>query len=131
MFDGLGCVMRDYNGKPGTGKCWYGLDVLPCNPDHVYTATCNDDDRQEWVFEYVNDSEALIKVPGEDRCMMRSGVNIVLRPCNSGNHLQRFFAIRGGFEEYRFEISQKTATRYCLNQAHHPKVSVGVDVFDV
>lgn len=113
--------MRDYNGWPGTGKCWYGLDVLKCNPDHVYTAKCSNDDRQEWIFEYVNDSEALIKVPDENRCLMRQGVNLELRPCNSANHLQRFFAIRGGFEEYRFEISQKTATRFCLNQAHHPK----------
>ena len=113
--------MRDFDGYPGRGKCWYGLDVMPCNPDHVYTAKCNDDKRQEWVFEYVNDSEAIIKVDGEDRCLHRSGVNIVLRPCNSGNKYQRFFAIRGGFDEYRFEISQKSATRYCLNQAHHPK----------
>ena len=113
--------MRDYKGKPGTGKCWYGLDVLPCNSDHVYTAKCNEDERQEWVFEYVNNDEVIIKSPYDNRCMMRSGINIVLRPCNSANYLQRFFAIRGSFEEYRFEISQKSATRYCLNQAHHPK----------
>lgn len=120
-FERKWCVMRDYRGQPGTGKCWYGLDSLSCNPEHTYTAKCNNDERQEWQFEYVNDSEAIIKVPGENRCMMRQGIEIVLRPCNSANHLQRFFAIRGGLEDYRFELSQKTATRFCLNQAHHPK----------
>jgi len=113
--------MSDFDGYPGRGKCWYGLDILPCNPEHVYITKCNDDQRQKWVMEYVNDDEALIRVNGQDRCMHRSDVHIVLRPCDSGNKLQRFFAIRGGFDEYRFEISQKSATRYCLNQAHHPK----------
>jgi len=113
--------MRDFDGYPGRGRCWYGLDVRPCNPDHVYAATCNDDEKQQWEFVAVNDSEMLIKAKGEDRCMDRAGVNIVLRPCNPDNHYQRFFAIRGGFNEYRFEISQKTATRYCMNQSHHPK----------
>lgn len=113
--------MRDFDGYPGRGKCWYGLDVLPCRSDHIYIAKCMKDSRQDWVFEYVNDSEVIIKADGQDQCLHRSGINIVLRSCNSGNKYQRFFAIRGGFDEYRFELSQKTATRYCLNQAHHPK----------
>ena len=117
----LGCAMRDFDGYPGRGKCWYGLEVRGCNPDHVYTAQCNDDERQQWVFEYVNDSEVLIKAKGENRCLYRQGTDIYLQACNPGNSDQRFFAIRGGFSDYRFEISQKSATRYCLNQAHHPK----------
>ncbi|CAB9527248.1 expressed unknown protein [Seminavis robusta] len=115
------CVMRDYNGYPGRGKCWYGLDTRPCNPYHVYTARCNNDDRQQWQFELVNDSEVLIKAYGLNYCLQRVGVEIEMRICNSGLVTQRFFAIRGGFNEYRFEISMKTSTRYCFNQAHHPK----------
>ena len=113
--------MRNYEGYPGKGKCWYGLDVLPCNPEHVYTAKCNDDVRQQWQFEMVDENEALIKAAGTDQCFQREGVMIELHTCNSALDTQRFFAIRGGFDEYRFEVSQITATRFCLDQAHHPK----------
>jgi hypothetical protein len=113
--------MRNFDGYPGRGKCWYGLDVRECNPENVYIATCNDDERQQWEFVLLNDDEALIQAAGTDQCLERDGVNIVLRTCNGDLDTQRFFAIRGGLSEYRFELSMKTATRYCLNQAHHPK----------
>jgi hypothetical protein len=116
-----GCVMRQFDGYPGQGKCWYGLDVLPCNPEYVYTAKCNDDERQQWQFDLLDNSETLIRAVGTDQCLERDGVNVALRTCNSFLDTQRFFAIRGGLSEYRFELSMKTATRFCLNQAHHPK----------
>jgi hypothetical protein len=65
----------------------------------------------------------LIKAANANQCFTRldGRVDIVLRPCNPDDDLQKFFAIRGAFDDFRFEISQKTAVRYCLNQAHHPK----------
>lgn len=115
------CMEYDYRGSSQTnGKCWYGLDSTSCNPKHIYTEKCSKDSNQLFVFDFVNEDEALIKVYGQNRCMERSGLEINLEPCNSDKSEQRFFAIKGGFDEYRFEISQKTALRYCVNQAHHP-----------
>lgn len=122
----IGCVTRDNNVG---GTCWHGLDRETCRGDRLYVTKCSGSSRQQFNFEYVNGEEALIKVSGQDRCLHRSGVDISLRSCNPDSSAQRFFAPRGGFKERRFELSQKSASKYCLNQDHHPKNNEYVQMF--
>ena len=64
----------------------------------------------------------MIQAYGDDRCMERARRHVTMMPCNATIENQRWFAVRGGFNERRFELSQKRVYDYCLNQQHHPKV---------
>ena len=43
--------------------------------------------------------------------------------CNADDPKQRFFAIRGGLNDYRFELGQYQGYTHssCVANAHHPK----------
>ena len=119
---GKWCAMFDYDGYPGPGKCWYGLDAMECNPEESYIAKCGNEIRQRFLFVKVNDEEVLIKLGnGDNTCWERNGRAIFLRDCDSSNSLQRWFAPNGSFDGERFEISQKGYERQCVSTAHHPK----------
>ena len=89
--------------------------------DKLYIETCSDDGVERFDFDYVNSEEVLIKVHGTDRCLERSNKEVYIRSCDSGKSSQRWWAANGGFDEYRFEISQLGATNLCVTQRHHPK----------
>jgi hypothetical protein len=130
----------NYDGYPGTGRCWYGLEKANCTLDKVYTALCIDGDPRQW-FTFVrlgttyNDvDEVMIKTVGESppRCFTRQLSAIYLdADCDPDNMNQRFFAVTGGFREYRFEIGQYQGyTREnCLTNAHHPKSGEVIEVY--
>ena len=94
---------------------------MPCNNEELYVAACDPEDpideRQLFDFIPVSGDEVLIQAYEDDsRCMERSGRNITLEECNSTITQQRFFAVRGGFNSDRFELSQKRVSEYCVNQ---------------
>lgn len=107
--------MRCRGGSCGTG-------------DKLYIENCSDDGVERFDFDYINSDEVLIKLHGTDRCLERAGRDIYIRSCNSGNSLQRWWAKTGEFDEYRFEISQLTATNLCVTQRHHPKPDEEVEL---
>jgi hypothetical protein len=119
-------MTHDYEGSSQTGGlCWYGEDALPCDPDWIYLSECSPEHEpaanQLFDFIPVSSDEVLIQEYGQDRCMERSRRNITLESCNATNDNQRWYAVRGGFNERRFEISQKRISDYCVNNQHHPK----------
>ena len=117
----LGCITRDYVGNKD-GVCWYGLDEIPCDPSELYMEDCEAEDyRQRFDFVPVSSDEVMIQAYQEDRCFQRNDRRIALAPCDATLHTQRWFSIRGGFNERRFELSQKTLADECVNQDHHPK----------
>ena len=93
----------------------------------MYINQCNENDvRQRFSFVPVSSDEVLIQAARmdgelEDRCFHRENRKIKLQPCNQALHNQRWFSIRGGFNEARFELSQKTLADHCVSQDHHPK----------
>jgi len=114
----VGCITRDYEGSPITGKCWYGDLSMPCNETELYVDKCSDqsnpEQTQKWDFVPVSEDEVLIQAYNEDRCMERMQRNITMQSCDATNARQRWFAVGGGFNEARFEISQKLAKNYCV-----------------
>ena len=128
-----GCMTRDYEGSPITGKCWYGDLSRPCNETEIFVDRCSppEDPDPKQLFEFipVSDDEVLIAAYGENRCFERLRQNVTLQPCNGKLGRQRWWAIRGGFNERRFEISQKLVPTNCLNQDHHPKPGEHVRMF--
>lgn len=116
------CMTFDYDGYPGTGKCWYGQDSRPCSQDQIHLSKCSNDHRQRFLFVDLDGGEALIKVGnGENKCFQRNRRSIFLRTCDANNSLQRWYAPNGSFDGHRFEISQKDFGTQCVTTAHHPK----------
>lgn len=114
--------MYDYDGLPGSGKCWYGKERRNCRSDQMYMAKCNSDVRQKFSFLKVSNGEALIRVGnGKNLCFERDDREIFLRTCDSGNERQRWFSPVGSFDGPRFELSQRRLSSYCMTQDHHPK----------
>ena len=130
----LGCITRDYEGSPVTGKCWYGDFSLPCNASETYVSRCSDpsdpDPKQLFDFVPVSHDEVLIQAHNEDRCFHRVQRNVTLETCDATSHRQRWIAARGGFNEQRFELSQKRVSKWCLNQDHHPKYGERVRMYE-
>jgi hypothetical protein len=124
-------MTRNYEGSQKTGRCWHGQDEIDCEPDEMYIERCDErDERQLFDFVPVSVDEVLIKVHGQDRCFERDDRLVKLKGCNQHVHTQRFFAVRGGFNQPRFEIGQKTMMGYCLQNDHHPKAGEGIRVKD-
>jgi hypothetical protein len=125
----VGCISRDYDGPDGSGSCWYGLEAIDCEPNELYINKCDHlDERQRFSFVPVSSDEVLIqaaRITGEleDRCFTRENRKINLQSCNQALHTQRWFSIRGGFNQARFELSQKTLMDHCVSQDHHPKAA--------
>jgi len=121
-----GCISREY--RVNEIACWYGLDQINCEPDQLYMARCDrEDPRQRFKFQPVSSDEVLIAAynhrtnEDENRCMYLDARQIFLKECDEKVHNQRFFAVRGGFNERRFELSSKTQPDRCVNNDHHPK----------
>ena len=103
------------------------MDEIECAPTELYVNECDRrDPRQHWKFIPVSSDEVMIQAMRhnqqpphlEDRCFHRDTRKILLQPCNERLHNQRWFAIRGGFNKERFELSTKTLPDRCVNQDH-------------
>jgi Cytolethal distending toxin A/C domain len=128
----LGCITRDYyEGSPNSGGCWWGDVPIPCSTTELFVNQCNlEDPRQRFNFIPVSSDEVLIKAFQEDRCFQRDERHITMETCNEALHTQRWYALRGGFNERRFELSQKTSSTWCVNQDHHPKYGEVMSMHD-
>lgn len=120
------CMMYNYNAN--SNNCWYGLRKQSCNQDAVYISKCSGKEpRQIFVFLRLKDNdgeeeeEVLIRTASGSLCLERSKNSVVLRKCNEKEALQRWMALKGNVNGYRFELSQKYNRNACLTQAHHPK----------
>eukprot|EP00934_Nitzschia_sp_Nitz4_P004866 Nitzschia sp. Nitz4//scaffold45_size130396//72961//74076//NITZ4_003455-RA/size130396-exonerate_est2genome-gene-0.63-mRNA-1//1//CDS//3329552416//4856//frame0 len=96
--------------------------------DKLYVEECSDSGVQRFDFNYVSSDEVLIKLHGTSRCLQRQSRDIFVRTCDSSNSLQKWETRQGEFDEYRFEISQKSATNLCITQRHHPKPDEEVEL---
>ena len=136
------CMISNFNGYPGTGVCWYGRETQNCTSDELYIGKCLDHDTRQWfTFQNLgttysrNDDEPEILIQtttgGEPsssssspRCLARRDNSIYLdADCNPDDMRQRFFALGGALDGYRFELGQRTGYRrdMCVTNAHHPK----------
>lgn len=125
-------MMYDYTGYPGTGVCWHGDNTERCNNNQIYVAKCVTGEPRQW-FTFVNAGtsmyqgnpveEVLIKLGDtqSSRCFERDEREIWLEFCDPSNPRQRWFALNGGFNEYRFELSQVNYDHQCITNDHHPK----------
>ena len=113
----IGCMMWNYDGLPGSGKCWYGKERRSCRNDQLYIARCSNEKKQKFRFLEVSGKEVLIQI-GNDKnlCLQRYNREIFLKTCDSGNEHQRWFAPAGSFDGPRFELSQRRASSLCVTQ---------------
>jgi hypothetical protein len=115
-------MTSDYNGFPGTGKCWHGLVTEPCHKDMVYVSRCEDDERQLMsILPMPGGTQYQIALFEKNLCLERVEYSLFLQECNYMNPLQRFWLPRGALFQKRFEISPITLANHCITQAHHPK----------
>ena len=92
---------------------------------------CLDHDPRQW-FTFVelgstysnnrDEPEVLIQTAGDgpERCLVRNNSEIILAAaCDPDDEKQRFFALNGGLDEYRFELAQRRgySRRYCVTNA--------------
>ena len=118
----IGCMISDYRGFPGTGKCWHGLRTEDCHQDMVYVARCDSDKRQEFsILPMKGGTQYLISLHAENKCLERYEYSLILRECDEMNPLQRFWLPRGSTYSKRFELSPITLANHCVTQSHHPK----------
>lgn len=96
--------------------------------EKLYIEECDDSGVQRFDFDDLGSDEILIRLHGTSRCLERSNKDIFVRNCDSGKSNQLWWAKVGGFDEYRFEISQKSATNLCVTQRHHPKPDEEVEL---
>jgi len=134
-FEREWCMMYNYDGYPGTGLCWYGDQNLTCAQDHVYVGKCIEAP-QMW-FTFVNVAsprngldERLIMTGDGKRCFERKDRLLLLKPCNPYSTQQRWYALNGGFNESKFEISQLGYSSQCITNDHHPKSGEVVELHD-
>lgn len=126
-FERKWCLTYDYNGFPGTGRCWYEQKVLPCNPEEVYMSKCSSDPRQRLELVILpgnNEAEVfMIKLLGRNSCLQLDdgSKSIFLRTCDSQSTLQHWKATNGSLTGRRFEIVPFTLPSHCVTQDHHPK----------
>ena len=115
-------MISSYNGFPGTGKCWHGLNTEPCHQDMVYVARCDSDKRQEFsILPMPGGTQYQIALYDQNQCLERFEYSLVLRECDYMNPLQRFWLPRGALFQKRFELSPITLANHCVTQSHHPK----------
>ena len=117
-FERRWCAAFDYDGYP----CWYGRDSTDCNSNEMYMTRCRDEPNQRFTFIEAGNNEVVIRLGnGENRCWERYRRRIFLRPCDTGNPLQRWYAPNGDFNGPRFEMSQRGFDSQCVSNDHHPK----------
>ena len=111
--------MYNYDGLPGDGKCWYGLDRRSCQSDQLYIAKCSSSRRQRFDIIKLSSGEVQIRLGhGENKCFERDGRKIKLRGCSSSNSKQRWSIPNGSIDGKRFELSQQSVSSQCVTQDH-------------
>ena len=137
------CMINEYRGFPGTGKCWHGIRTEPCHQDMVYVSRCESDKRQRFnIIPMSGGTQYLLSVYREEtarnldeqQCFERSGYEIILKPCNAMNPLQRFWLPRGALFQKRFELSPITLANHCLTQVrlqrNYPRTANFIHLFN-
>ena len=82
-----------------------------------------DDSRELWMFVEYDDGSAQIQNYNWELCLQTVGADqIVLAVCDDSVTEQRFVALGGSFDNYRFELSPSMKPGLCLTQDHHPKM---------
>ena len=115
--------------------CWHGLLKVTCSPLETYVRECGDRKyTQEQLWKFIpttntRNNEVLIQADGTDWCLQRQNWDIHLQACDPNNPSQHFYAVRGGFDQYRFEVGQRSMSGYCMSQEHHPKHNEYVQFF--
>lgn len=111
--------MYDYDGLPGDGKCWYGLDRRSCKSDQLYMAKCSGSSRQKFDIIEQSNGEVQIRLGnGKNKCLERDGRKIELHGCSSSNSKQLFYIPNGSLGGRRFELSQRSYSSQCVTQDH-------------
>ena len=105
-------IERKWCMKCRNAGCSYG--------NKIYISECGGSS-QRFDFIPVGNDEVLIQLHGQNLCFERVNKDIYMYPCDSNNSRQQWYAKRGEFDEYRFEISQNGFNNYCITQRHHPK----------
>ena len=93
----------------------------------IYISECGGKS-QRFDFVEVDDDQALIQLHGKNLCFEREYKDIYVYPCDFQNPRQQWFAKKGAFDDYRFEISQIGFSGYCITQRHHPKTDEEVEL---
>ncbi|CAB9528490.1 expressed unknown protein (Partial), partial [Seminavis robusta] len=133
------CMVSNYDGYPGSGVCWYGLEERNCTSTQLYIGKCLSGDERQWFFfddlgsAYSGSQdhrEVLIKTLDHHCLYRRASAIYVTTECDPNDPTQRFFALSGSFTPSsdptapsRFEIGQYLGYTLdnCLTNAHHPK----------
>lgn len=98
--------------------CRYGC--APGNNVAVYNC---DDSPDLWTFIEHGDGSAQIQNWNMDLCLENTRSNqIMLSVCDASSKKQRFVALGGSFDHYRFELSPLLKPGLCLTQDHHPRM---------
>ena len=129
------CMMFDYDGLPGTGKCWYEQEARPCNPAEIYIAKCNADRRQKLDIVLLLPSDGkedvfMIRVPGKEMCLeLQDDRSMQLRECDTQSEFQLWKTINGRLDRKRFEIVPLSLPSHCVTQDHQPKAGEVVRIY--
>lgn len=83
-----------------------------------------DESREMWTFVEYDDGSAQIQNYNWELCLESAGSDqIMLAVCDATVMEQRFVALGGSFDHYRFELSPLMKPGLCLTQDHHPKMN--------
>jgi len=131
-FEREWCIMRNYDGNPGTGVCYDEQEIVPCDPKQTYIAKCGKAEaKQQFDIGLVNGDvdTFMIRVSNSDNCLQLDNRNIVLHECDASSNLQHWNTINGGFDGNRFEIVPSTLPTHCVTQDHQPKAGELVRIY--
>lgn len=79
---------------------------------------------EQWTFVEYDDGSAQIQNYNWELCLQTMGENqVVLASCDETVMEQRFLALGGSFEHFRFEVSPAMKPGLCLAPDHHPKMN--------
>ena len=129
------CMMYDYDGLPGTGKCWYEQETRPCNSEELYMAKCNNDRRQKLDLVMLslpdeNKEVFMIKAPGKAQCLeLQDDRSILFRECDAQSEQQHWKTTNGSLDDIRFEIVPVGLPNHCVTQHHHPKAGEVIRIY--
>ena len=95
--------------------------------DKVKIETCGSGNTR-WEIVPLSGQGDQIRKSGSNQCIELIGSRaIALRGCDASVTRQRWMAVMGAFNDYRFDIRPVRDLAKCLTQHHHPKP--GEDVF--
>lgn len=97
-----------------------GYDCTPGSNVAVYNC---EESAEMWTFVEYEDGSAQIRHYNWDLCLETIEPDqVVLAVCDNSLPEQRFVALGGSFDHYRFEISPMLQPGLCFTQDHHPKM---------